>query len=63
MLRMVTYTVPESDIPRYLTLHRQGKLKLTELITHRYPLDRINEAVETVRQSPTCSRCIIHMDH
>lgn len=56
-------TVPETDIPRYLDLHRQGKLKLTELITRRYPLEQINEAVETVRRGPACGRCVIHMDH
>ncbi len=56
-------TVPETDIPRYIRLFREGKLKLAELITHRYPLDAINDAVETVRHGATCGRCVIHMDH
>lgn len=33
------------DIPRLLALYRQGRLKLDELITGRYPLDEINEAI------------------
>lgn len=56
-------TVPEADIPRYIRLFRQGRLKLSELITHHYPLDDINAAVDTVRHGPTCGRCVVHMDH
>jgi Zn-dependent alcohol dehydrogenase len=33
------------DIPNLVTLYRAGRLKLDELITGRYPLDRINEAI------------------
>lgn len=33
------------DIPQLVTLYRQGRLKLDELITGRYPLERINEAI------------------
>jgi S-(hydroxymethyl)glutathione dehydrogenase / alcohol dehydrogenase len=55
-------TVPEVDIPRYLSLYRQGKLKLRELIGGRFSLDDINDAVETVREGRTCGRCVIHME-
>lgn len=34
---------PNSRIPELLMLYRQGKLKLDELITRRYPLDDINQ--------------------
>ena len=34
------------DIPRYIALYKAGRLKLDELITKRYPLDQINEAIE-----------------
>ena len=37
-------TRPDDDIPRYLALSRLGKLRLSELITHRLPLEQINEA-------------------
>ena len=32
------------DIPKYLELYRQGRLMLDELISHRAPLDGVNEA-------------------
>jgi len=36
------------DIPKYLELYRQGRLKLDELISHRAPLDGVNEAFEAM---------------
>lgn len=53
-------TKPDRDIPRYLTLFTQGRLKLKELITHRFPLDKVNEAVETVRKGDA-GRVLIEM--
>lgn len=53
-------TKPDSDIPRYLQLYRLGRLKLEELITHHYTLDRINDAVERMREGET-GRCVIVM--
>ena len=32
------------DMPRFLGLYREGKLKLDELVTQTYTLDRVNEA-------------------
>lgn len=43
-------TNPDVDIPRAIELYRQGLLELDSLITHRFPLDDINEAVATVRK-------------
>lgn len=37
---------PNGSIPELLMLYRQGKLKLDELITKRYPLDEINQGYE-----------------
>ena len=34
------------DIPNLIELYQRGKLKLDELITGRYPLERINDAIE-----------------
>ena len=31
-------------MPRFLGLYREGKLKLDELVTQTYTLDRVNEA-------------------
>ena len=33
------------DIPRYLDLYRQGRLKLDELISRQRPLSEIGEAM------------------
>lgn len=48
--------VPSRDIPRFLGLHRRGKLPVEKLMTHRITLDEINEgfdrlhAGEAIRQ-------------
>jgi Zn-dependent alcohol dehydrogenase len=38
------------DIPNLVALYRQGRIKLDELITERYPLEQINEAIATVKR-------------
>lgn len=38
-------TVLKRDIPYLLDLYRQGRLKLDELVTRRYPLEQINAAI------------------
>jgi Zn-dependent alcohol dehydrogenase len=43
-------TVLARDIPRLIEHYRQGRLKLDELISNRYPLERINEAIEDARK-------------
>lgn len=55
-------TVPDVDIPRYIGLFQQGKLQLSELITHRFPLEEINAAIDVVQSADTCGRCIVSMD-
>ena len=39
-------TVLRRDIPWLLELYAQGRLKLDELITGRYPLEQINDAIQ-----------------
>lgn len=51
-------TKPDVDIPRYVRLHRLGKLKLEEQITHRFGLRQINEAIECV-ETGEAGRCVI----
>jgi len=53
-------TNPSVDIPRYLELYRRGILKLDNLITHRYPLDEVNEAIEMVK-SGQAGRVMLEM--
>jgi 6-hydroxycyclohex-1-ene-1-carbonyl-CoA dehydrogenase len=38
------------DYPRVIELARQGKIKVTELVTAKFPLDRINDAFDTLRR-------------
>jgi S-(hydroxymethyl)glutathione dehydrogenase/alcohol dehydrogenase len=47
------------DIPRLVMLYRAGRLKLDELITGRYPLDRINEAIETTEKGDVLRNVIV----
>ena len=38
------------DYPRVLELARQGRIKVAELVTAKFPLDRINEAFDVLRR-------------
>lgn len=40
------HTRPDVDFARYISLYKAGKLKIDELITHRYPLEDVNKAIE-----------------
>ena len=47
------------DIPRLVTLYRTGRLKLDELISGRYPLERINEAMESTEKGEVLRNVIM----
>ncbi len=47
------------DVPKIIELYRQGRLKLDELISGRYPLDRINEAIASVKQGSALRNVIV----
>ena len=47
------------DIPRLVDLYQQGRLKLDELITGRYPLSEINEAIDSVRRGEALRNVIV----
>ncbi len=52
---------PTKDIPRYVEMWRQGKLDdYRKIITHRLPLDRINEGIEIMREGKS-GRVLIEM--
>ena len=38
------------DIPKHVNAYREKTLKLDELITNRYPLAEINEAIESMER-------------
>ncbi|HEX9097931.1 MAG TPA: Zn-dependent alcohol dehydrogenase [Candidatus Dormibacteraeota bacterium] len=42
---------PRIDMPRILALYRHGRLQLDEMVTRRYPLERINEAYADLQGS------------
>jgi S-(hydroxymethyl)glutathione dehydrogenase / alcohol dehydrogenase len=52
--------VPHVDIPRLIRLSQAGRLSLDGLITHEYPLDEINAALDMVR-SGNAGRVLINM--
>ncbi|MGO8800150.1 MAG: Zn-dependent alcohol dehydrogenase [Roseiarcus sp.] len=47
------------DVPKIIDLYRQGRLKLDELISGRYPLERINEAVDSARRGEALRNVIM----
>lgn len=52
-------TVLPRDIPWLIDMYRQGRLKLDELITGRYPLEQINEAFADTRAGASRRNVII----
>ncbi len=47
------------DVPKLVELYRQGRLKLDELITARYPLAEINEAIAAVKRAEALRNVIV----
>lgn len=47
------------DVPRLIELYRQGRLKLDELITERYPLENINAAIESMERGEALRNVIV----
>ncbi len=50
---------PEVDIPRAIRLFRQGRLKLRELVTDRFRLERVNEAIAYLRRGAAAGRIVL----
>lgn len=51
---------PHSQIPRLLSLYRQGVLKLDELVTTTYKLDDINQGYEDMRDGKNVRGMILY---
>jgi S-(hydroxymethyl)glutathione dehydrogenase/alcohol dehydrogenase len=47
------------DILRLVELYREGRLKLDELISERYRLEEINEAIASVKQGKVMRNVIV----
>jgi S-(hydroxymethyl)glutathione dehydrogenase/alcohol dehydrogenase len=50
---------PERDFPIFMRWYREGKLKLDELVTRRYKLEQINEAVADLEHGQILGRGIL----
>jgi len=50
---------PMTDVPKIVALYLDGRLKLDELITGRYPLEKINEAVASSRSGAALRNVIV----
>jgi Zn-dependent alcohol dehydrogenase len=51
---------PSRDIPKYIDLYKTGKLSIEGIVTHRFKLDQINEALDLVRNGQA-GRILIEM--
>jgi len=46
-------------VPRLVQLYQEGRLKLDELITKRYPLAQINEAITSMERGEALRNVIV----
>jgi len=53
--------IPHQDISRYQQLFEAGRIKLRELITDYYSLDKINDAISEMRSGKIRGRCLVKM--
>ena len=51
-------SIPDRDFPIFVDWYRSGSLDLDSLITDRYPLDRVNDAVADLRAGKVLGRAI-----
>jgi S-(hydroxymethyl)glutathione dehydrogenase/alcohol dehydrogenase len=52
-------TRPHTDVPKLLSLYRAGRLKLDELVSGRYPLEQVNEAIASATQPGVLRNVIV----
>ncbi|HEX9787225.1 MAG TPA: zinc-binding dehydrogenase [Candidatus Binatia bacterium] len=50
---------PDRDFPIFIRWYREGKLRLNELVTHRYALEQINTAVDDLEHGRILGRGIL----
>jgi S-(hydroxymethyl)glutathione dehydrogenase/alcohol dehydrogenase len=54
-------TNPDIDFPRYVELYLSGKLKLDQMITHRFKLHEINDALDLLRKGGEIGKAIVEL--
>lgn len=52
-------SVPARDLPKFIDLHRQGKLRVERLLTHRIALDEINEGFDRLARGEAVRQAVI----
>lgn len=50
---------PDRDIPRLVSLYRRGRLELDGLVTGHYPLERIDDALDSARRGDGIRNLVI----
>jgi len=50
---------PDRDFPIFIRWYRDGKLKLNDLVTHRYELEQINQAIGDLQRGRILGRGIL----
>jgi S-(hydroxymethyl)glutathione dehydrogenase/alcohol dehydrogenase len=53
---------PEIDIPKLVRLCRAGKLEFGGLVSKRYRLEQINEAIDDLKSGRVAGRCMVWMN-
>ena len=56
-------SIPQEDIPRYLRMYEIGSINFDNLITSRFALEEINEAIQTMRLGETAGRVMINLNN
>ena len=51
--------VPLRDVPRYIALFKAGRLPVDTLLTHRLPLEAINEGFDRLREGVGVRQAVI----
>lgn len=52
---------PDVDIPKLVRLCREGKLNFNGLVSRRYKLEQINEAIADLKNGRVAGRCVVAM--
>jgi len=47
------------DYPRVIELARSGRIALAKMVTHRFPLERINEAFDVLRSGEAIRAVVV----
>jgi len=50
-----------TDVPRLVDWYMEGRIQVDELVTHRLPLDRINEAFDLMQEGVSI-RTVVSFD-